>query len=316
LRISKTRFNRFLKKIEIEMKRIRKFLIILYIFFTVLVLVIQPGMHKPVVLENTDFKIKEQLLHPQKRVVSDYEVKLKFKINHKRVAQAKDTSIHIKPEDDERKITFDVEDDTSQKEMILQTEENITSGNTVDMDLSGTNDRYKDADFNTAGPNVQYSEQQLALQEQLNAQRNMQLNSDDNSEKDLTASDEVGNRKFKGSRDEIVAWGVWRSNLQNRIMDESAVEAPIGTLILFSFNVSDKGKISNLQYSCSNRKYYSSARADMVEVLEHLQGDSILKFPENTKRKNVRFKGGFLLDYTTQYSSPSDYTDYERVKLW
>ena len=53
----------------------------------------------------------------------------------------------------------------------------------------------------------------------------------------------------------------------------------------------------------------------MVSILKRLEGDSVLNFPDNTKRKKVRFKGGFLLDYSTQYSSPEDYSDYERVRL-
>lgn len=293
-------------------------MIILYIFLTVLVLIIQPIMHKPVVLENTGFKIKEQLMHPKTRVVSDYEVKLKFKINHKKVAKAKDTSIHIKPEDDDdKRISFDVQSQTSQKEMYLQSEENVKSGSNTEVDLSGVDSRIKQTDFKITDDSFLYSEKNLALEDQKTSKSDMDLDIESKeSDIKLKDSDEVGNRKFKGSREEMVAWNVWRSNLQNRIMDESAIEAPIGTLILFSFNVSDKGKITNLQYSCNNRKYAPSAKADMVYVLEHLQGDPILNFPENTKRKNVRFKGGFLLDYTTQYSSPSDYSDYERVKLW
>ena len=58
----------------------------------------------------------------------------------------------------------------------------------------------------------------------------------------------------------------------------------------------------------------ADAKADMISILERLQGDSILDFPPNTQRKNVRFKGGFILDYDTVYSKPSDYSDYERIR--
>ena len=97
-------------------------------------------------------------------------------------------------------------------------------------------------------------------------------------------------------------------------MDESAIEAPVGTLILFSFDVSENGRISNLKYTCTNRQYAADAKADMISILKRLQGDSILDFPPNTQRKNVRFKGGFILDYDTVYSKPSDYSDYERIR--
>ena len=79
------------------MKRLRGFIILLYIFLTVLVLIIQPAMHKPVALENVDFKIKEQLMNPKPRKVSDYMVNIKFARAKKAIVNKPDNTIHIKP---------------------------------------------------------------------------------------------------------------------------------------------------------------------------------------------------------------------------
>ena len=73
------------------MKRLKGFIIFLYIFLTMLVLIIQPAMHKPVAIENVNFKIKEQLMHPKQKKVSDFMVSIKFYRANKTVVQKTDT---------------------------------------------------------------------------------------------------------------------------------------------------------------------------------------------------------------------------------
>lgn len=297
------------------MKRLKGFVIFLYIFFTVLVVILHPAMHKPVTLENTNFKIKEQLMNPKPRKVSDFEVKVKFYRTNKTVAKAEDKTIHIKPDDD-KTLSFDITQGAGTRETVLDTSENSSRElqQNLEMEFSDSRMLYQDKEINLSDQQTKYSEQNLNLNENIpRSDLEIGVNDQKNNVK-LKDSDEVGNRKFKGSREEIIAWNVWRSELQNRIMDESAIEAPVGTLILFSFDVSEDGLISNLKYTCTNRKYAADAKADMVSILNRLQGDSILNFPPNTRRKNVRFKGGFILDYDTVYSKPEDYSDYERIR--
>ncbi len=298
------------------MKRIKKFVIFLYIFMTVLVLIIHPVMHKPVTLENMNFKIKDQLMNPQTRIVSDFEVKVKFMRVQKNIAKTPEKTIHIKPDDD-KQLSFDVQTGGDIRESHIETGFETTESTTgLDMTLEENQQSYQEQDINFSDQEMLFTEQDLEVAElqRPTAEHEMTMEiPEDNVE--LNASDEVGNRKFKASKEEIVAWNVWRSTLQNRIMDESAIEAPVGTLILFSFDVSETGHITNLNYNCTNKKYADNAKADMISVLKRLEGDEVLNFPENTKRTKVRFKGGFILDYQTHYSSPSDYSDYERVRL-
>lgn len=296
------------------MKRLKGFVIFLYIFLTVLVMIIHPVMHKPVALESVNFKIKDQLMNPQTRIVSDYQVKVKFVRLKKTVAKAPDKTIHIKPDDD-RHLSLDLKTDSIYKETELQLQDNVSTTQTdLELDVTGSKNQYSEQNIGLTDQEMLYKEEHLNRDNQI-PKSDMELDTQmPKADVVLKDSDEVGNWQFRGSKEEIIAWNVWRSNLQNRIMDESAIEAPVGTLILFSFDVSEDGYISNLKYTCTNKEYTKSARADMVNVLDRLEGDEVLNFPSNTKRRNVRFKGGFLLDYTTQYSKPSDYSDYERVK--
>ena len=298
------------------MKRFKGFIIFLYIFITVFVLIIHPDMHKPVTLENTNFKIKDQLMNPTSRVVSDFEVKVKFVRTQKKIAKTPDKTIHIKPDDD-KQLSLDLQTGSEIRQSDLELEDDSNQINTeMDINLTGSQDSYQEQNINFSDQEMLFTEQDLDISDLQRPMAETDLNLEipqDNVE--LKASDEVGNRKFKGSREEIIAWNVWRSELQNRIMDESAIEAPVGTLILFAFDVSENGRITNLTYSCSNRKFAATAKSDMISILKRLEGDPVLNFPANTQRKKVRFKGGFLLDYTTQYSSPADYSDYERIRL-
>lgn len=297
------------------MKRLKGFVIFLYIFFTVLVVILHPAMHKPVTLENTNFKIKDQLMNPKPRKVSDFELKVKFYRTNKTVAKAEDKTIHIKPDDD-KALSFDITQDTRTQEAVLDASENSSTKYQKDLEMEFSDSKmlHQDREINISDQQAKYSEQNLNLDENIK-RSDLDIGlSNQNDNVKLKDSDEVGNRKFKGSREEIIAWNVWRSELQNRIMDEAAIEAPVGTLILFSFDVSENGRISNLKYTCTNRQYAADAKADMISILKRLQSDSILDFPPNTQRKNIRFKGGFILDYDTVYSKPSDYSDYERIR--
>ncbi len=298
------------------MKRLKGFVIFFYIFLTVLVLIAHPVMHKPVALENTRFKIKEQLMNPQTRRISDFEVKLKFYRAHPDIAKASDSTIHIKPQDDEKQLWIEYETGAeTQDRTIRMGPSGSFKQKDVDLKISGNETKSKDSELGFEEFDIKFSDKDIRITDD-SKKTDVDLPTDISDENvRLKDSDEVGNRKFKGTREEIIAWNVWRSELQNRIMDESAIEAPVGTLILFSFDVSGSGKISNLQYTCTNRKFAAEAKTDMVNILKHLEGDSILDFPTNTKRSHVRFKGGFILDYDTVYSKPSDYSDYERVRL-
>lgn len=280
------------------MKKLKGLIVLIYILVTVVVLMIQPVIHKPAVLENTDFKIKDQLLYPKEKRISDYEVKLKFTRATPIAQKTKNSEIHIKPGDN-RRLSVDFQTGESIKNTIVKLEENTSTINTeMVIDPSGVNDKFTNQNFKIDEQDMNYSDKTLNVDD-------LEINS-----RDL----EIGD-KMKASREEVIAWNIWRSNLQNNIMDRSAVEAPVGTTILFSFMVTESGKIYDVKFSCSNKKYEEEAKNDFISVLQMIEGTDILKFPKNTKRTRVRFRGGFLLDYSTQYSSPSDYSDYERVKL-
>lgn len=115
-------------------------------------------------------------------------------------------------------------------------------------------------------------------------------------------------------QEEIIVWNKWRSSLQNRVMQDVKLNAPLGTRFRFSFTVDRYGQISNLKVWSDNPEYTSLAVRQIKPLLLSYQGQPILNFPSGTKRIITNVTGGFVLATFDKYSTPSDYSDVERIK--
>ena len=115
-------------------------------------------------------------------------------------------------------------------------------------------------------------------------------------------------------QEEIIAWNKWLSRLQNQVMIDSKVMAPLGTVFKFSFTVDKFGNMSNVKVWSTNPAYTEYAVKMIKPVLMSYRGKPILNFPKGSRRIVNNFNGSFVISRTTKYSSPSDYHDYERVK--
>lgn len=116
-------------------------------------------------------------------------------------------------------------------------------------------------------------------------------------------------------QEEIIAWNRWRSNLQNQVMKDAPVRAPIGTVFKFSFTVDKKGNMSNIKVWSENPNYTNLGITVIKPVLVGYAHKPILEFPQGTKRNITNVRGGYVISTKTKYSRPDDYSDYEKVKL-
>ncbi|HIT91554.1 MAG TPA: hypothetical protein IAD11_01365 [Candidatus Stercorousia faecigallinarum] len=126
------------------------------------------------------------------------------------------------------------------------------------------------------------------------------------------------NSNFKNpymtEQEEIIAWNRWRSNIQNQIMKDSNIDyAPLGTLFLFTFVVDKYGNVSNIKVECSNPAFLDVARNNVKPAIAKLQKKPILNFPRGTQRTSTVVTGLFLIGTQERYSTPNDFSDYERV---
>lgn len=112
---------------------------------------------------------------------------------------------------------------------------------------------------------------------------------------------------------EEIAWNVWRSNLQNRIMQDTKIPYifPQGTAFKFSFDVDMYGRITNVQTCSLTPQFTPYAIQYIAPVIRNLQGKSILHFPTGTKRTSTHVEGQWRIGRTNVYSKPQDYNDIE-----
>lgn len=138
-------------------------------------------------------------------------------------------------------------------------------------------------------------------------------------------------KKVLTEQEETILWNKWHSNLQNRIISDTTArlknldsytkQAINGTLyIVYSFNVSKSGAISNLSVK-TNISNEASVRVNSIVsgIISGYGGTSIVTFPNGTSRVSEKHKGAIstvIKDAkSTTYSNTSDYNRYnETVK--
>ena len=158
---------------------------------------------------------------------------------------------------------------------------------------------------NKTEPTVQKPKTQTRAQ--LPQQKTVNVNPTQNIENRTT-------RPVLTEQEEIIAWNRWRSRLQNQVMRDANVLAPLGTVFKFSFTVDKFGNMSNVKVWSPNPMYNNYAIKQIKPVLMSYRNKPILNFPEGTKRIITNVEGGFTISRVTQYSRPEDYHDFEHVK--
>lgn len=120
--------------------------------------------------------------------------------------------------------------------------------------------------------------------------------------------------KVLTQEEEEIAWNVWRSNLQNKIMQDVKLPIlPYGVVFKFSFTVDKYGRVTNVVTYSTNSSYTPYAIQYIAPVIRSYQGKSILNFPEGSARTITDVKGGWKISGNERYSTPQDYNDTEKV---
>ena len=120
--------------------------------------------------------------------------------------------------------------------------------------------------------------------------------------------------KVLTQQEETIAWNKWRSALTNKIMQDTKLPPiPNGVLFQFSFTVDKYGKITNVQTGANPSNYTPYAIQYIAPVIRSYQGRSILNFPEGTARTSTQVTGKWRISSTEKYSTPQDYNDVEKV---
>ena len=279
------------------MNFLKVLVIISFIVLTIITLKLHPDMHPPMIIEDADFKLTR---------ISDT-------LSTKNIPVSSSAQ---KPKTTEKIVETPAPDlKTIQKE--IETEEPVSQPETKYINTSTPKQQQTEKRIKPETPPEDTS--QIELLEQILEQVEKETTEPETQTQPRTQRQKpAANPNFKNpymtEQEEIIAWNKWRSNLQNQIMRDSQIDyAPLGTLFLFTFVVDKYGNISNIKVECSNPNYMDIARNNVKPAIANLQKKPILNFPKGTQRTSTVVTGLFLIGTQERYSTPNDFSDYERV---
>ena len=275
-------------------------LIVLTLFLTVVVAIKQPKMHTKIFIYNSDYEIVEENQTPNVDTIKKTEELPTMSVDNNQ------SRIQIVMQEQENPSVEVKVKTVSQPKTNTQTKQNKTVAQkpkttTVTKPVSQTTQ--------TQPKTTQTTQQkpQTTVQTQTQTQPSQTQTVTKTAPVQTTV-------KVLTAQEEEIAWNVWRSNLQNKIMRESRLpNIPIGVVFKVSFDVDKYGKITNLQTWSTDSRYTPYAIEFVAPVIKSFQGKPILNFPQGSQRTKTTFTGSWKIASTSKYSSPNDYNDTERV---
>ena len=279
------------------MNFLKVLVIISFIVLTIITLKLHPDMHQPMIIEDADFKLTR---------ISDT-------LSTKNIPVSSSAQ---KPKTTEKIVETPAPDlKTIQKE--IETAKPVSQTETKYINTSKPKQQQTEKRIKPETPPEDTS--QIELLEQILEQVEKETTEPETQTQPRTQRQKpAANPNFKNpymtEQEEIIAWNKWRSNLQNQIMRDSQIDyAPLGTLFLFTFVVDKYGNISNIKVECSNPNYIDIARNNVKPAIANMKKKPILNFPKGTQRTSTVVTGLFLIGTQERYSTPNDFSDYERV---
>lgn len=304
------------------MNFLRSLVLVLFVLLTVVTVKIHPPIHQPMLIEDQDF-----VLTRISDTITTENIPIAPVIN-----QEKSQEVVVEPEQQkniERAIQeynnyqpetryVDVSSPkTTKKDVNVEVPKQPSNKNTTNVNIP--KDEQSQLDLLNRLLNTPVDQIEVEIEEKdnkpvVNVQINEQPKPKPQEKKVETTPPKSNSNPYMTEQEEIIAWNVWRSNINNQIMTDSKIDfAPLGTIFSFTFVVDKFGNVSNINVSCSNPQFMDVARNDVKPAIQRLQNKPILNFPRGTKRTSTVVKGMFAIGTTERYYSPNDFSDYERV---
>ena len=315
------------------MNFLKGFILVLFVLLTVVTVKIHPSVHQPMLIEDQDFvltRISDNIT-PQNIPIAPVTNKEKAQEIIVEPEQQRNIERAIQEYNDyqEKPVTRYVDASspkTSQKDVNVNIPKQQTQKNETIVNLP--KDEQSQLDLLNHLLNTPIEQIEVEIEEQpvkndkgqvenkpvINVNINDQPKPKQQEQKVEVTQPKSNSNPYMTEQEEIIAWNVWRSNINNQIMTDSKIDfAPLGTIFSFTFVVDKFGNVSNINVSCSNSQFMDVARNNVKPAIARLQNKPILNFPKGTKRASTVVKGMFAIGTTERYYSPSDFSDYERV---
>lgn len=289
-------------------------LIVIFILLTTAILVVKPSLHKPLTFapQNT---IVESI--PQKASDTDVETQI----------------VHVQQTQEEQGIQLAPQQDklTQQNVKVSQIPQQIVEQKSIFQNIPSQvvnkNIKTKAVKSQTQAQQRPKYELPKSIQDIVNGKhpQNQEVEKIVQSPKPPVQQkpkppqvqqkpQQVQNNAPLTEAEEVIVWNKWRSDLQNKVMRDSRIAAPRGTVFRFSFTVNKFGQMSNLKIWSDTPGYTNYAIQALKPLLLSYQGKPILNFPARTKRITTNVEGAFAISNQDRYTTPNDYSDIERVR--
>ena len=301
--------------------------IIAFVALTLLTIKIHPEMHQPMLLEDADFvltRISDNITTDNIPVtnVSNTENKKNIVISVPEQKESAKKAIEIYNRQQEQPIikyvqTNDVK--TAKKEVNVVPQSNPSNSSQMEllqrvMKNSENAAVVKQPDETKTIKYINTDTPKTTKQTKTVETPKIPSNSQTRTVQTTPTQPKSPSNPYMTEQEEIIAWNIWRSNIQNQIMKDSNIDfAPYGTVFTFTFIVDKFGNVSNIKVDCSHPSFMDVARNNVKPAISNLQKKPILNFPKGTKRTSTVVTGMFLIGTQTRYSTPDNYSDYERV---
>lgn len=291
--------------------------IVLFILATVITAAIRPGVHNPMIIENEDFKLA-RISDEVKQIPVVYTPEQTKTVQEVQIAEPQTQTVT-------QQIVYDTPKSKPQ-ERVVQTQNVQPSPKSINI-TTDTNPSNK-SQLELLQKIMQNAEQAERLAEQKPQPKPVEKPQPQPKPKPIEKQVQVtqtpqnvetkpvktGSNPYMTEEEEIIAWNVWRSNLHNQIMKDSDVgSAFVGTIFSFSFIVDKFGNVSNIKVEAFPPYFMDIARDGVKPAIQRLQNKPILNFPRGTKRTTTVVEGKFAVGTVNRFSTPGEYSDYERV---
>lgn len=309
---------------------------IIMMLLTVVVGIVRPGINKPVQFSQNEFHITNTELAQNPDATNKLpDENIKIVNTELQTTKNVEKTITI-PEPKINQITKVIEnkENTSVKNIQVEKPSENSKTETKTIKISSSQNKVKDVISKSPEP-VKKDEKTVEIPQSVknivnNKQDNISQKSEDVENKVVklpqinpsqtpeqmqkTIEPLPENQRPLTEQEELIVWNKWRSNLQNQIMRDTQISAPIGTAFKFSFTVDKRGQISNLKTWAVPSTYNGIAINYLKPLILSYQGQSILNFPARTKRVITNVTGGFVISTQDRFSTPNDFQDIERIK--
>lgn len=298
-----------------------KFIIIaisILISATILVVVINPPMHKEIQLVVTDFNFSESktvntsqniAIEPKKNTVSSQKVEVNTADTIKNVSNIKTTSTQTQQKN------IDVKPVTAQKKQVKTTVNPVN--NTSNVNKTIVTPKTQPQTVKPTANTVKNRQPQTTTVKQPVSVPTKTVPTTAKTPTVKPVQTTTTKPPAVDKTQEIV-WNQWKANVHNNIIAKVQLpksKIPNGTVFQYSFTVSDNGNITNIRTTSEAPQYTAYAIQYIAPAIRNSQHASFLKFPSGTQRTSVNVSYKFkITDSAGSMASASNFNDVEIIK--